>query len=149
MQFIASPAVNRMYSVLPLLGISLLGALLVLAMACFSLSREDESVRTPSGTFPRPPSMHQTPTISLRVSRTGAIALGGEEITDGALPAAWQRERTALRLLGSEPSAATVVVRADRDVATVKVQRLIEMAQRAGFTQCVLRPAEPPAVELH
>jgi len=144
MQFIVSPAVNRMPSVMPLLGVSLLSASLVLVMACFSLSREDEAVRLPTSTLPRPPRIRETPTISLRLSRQGAVTLGGQEIADGALAAAWQRERAALRLLGFEPPQATVIVRADRDVPTEKVQRLIEQAQQAGFAQFVLRLAEPP-----
>ena len=36
-----------------------------------------------------------------------------------------------------------VVVRADPDLPTDKVQQLIEKAQEAGFSRCVLRPAEP------
>ncbi len=72
------------------------------------------------------------------------MILAGQGIADGALAAAWQRERGALRVLGFEPSQATVIVRADPDVATDKVQQLIETAQEAGgFSQCVLKPAEP------
>ena len=85
--------------------------------------------------------VRETPTISVRLSRQGAVTLAGQAIADDALAAAWQRERAALRLLGFEPSQATVVVRADPDVPTDKVQQLIETAQEAGFSQCVLRPA--------
>ena len=140
----ASPYVaNRMPSVLPLLSVSLLPALLVLAMVCFSLSREEEFVRLPSSALARPPAVDETPLISLRLSRQGVVTLAGQGIADDALAAAWQREREAARLLGFEPSQATIVVRADPDVPTDKVQRLIETAQEAGFSRCVLRPAEP------
>ena len=61
MQFASPSAANRMPSVLPLLGVSLLPALLVLAMVCFSLSREEETVRLPTGTLPRPPMVRETP----------------------------------------------------------------------------------------
>jgi biopolymer transport protein ExbD len=142
MHFASSPTANRMPSVLPLLGVSLLPALLVLAMVCLSLSREEEVVRLPTGTLPRPPVVRETPIIAVRLSRQGTVTLAGEPIAGDALAAAWQRERAALRLLGFEPTQATVVVRADPDVPTDKVQRLIETAQEAGFAQCVLRPAE-------
>ena len=140
MQFTSPPVVNRMPGVMPLLGVSLLSALLVLAMVCFSLSREEETVRLPAGTLPRPPLVRDMPTISVRLSRQGAVTLGGQTIADAALATAWQGERAALRKLGFEPAQATVVVRADRDVPTDKVQRLIEKAQEAGFSRCVLRP---------
>ena len=44
MRFASPPAAVRLPSVLPLLGVSLLPALLVLAMVCFALSREEQSV---------------------------------------------------------------------------------------------------------
>lgn len=146
MQFTVPPAANRMPSVLPLLGVSLLPALLVLAMVCFSLSREEELLCLPTSTLPRPPIVRHPPVIAVRLSRQGALTLGGQPTADGAIAAAWQRERGALRLLGFEPSQATVVVRADGKLPTDKVQRVMETAQAAGFTQCVLRPmaASPP-----
>ncbi len=140
MQFASPSAANHMPSVLPLLGVSVLPALLVLALVCFSLSREEESVRLPTGALPRPPMVRETPVISVRLSRQGAVTLAGQAIADDDLAATWKREGAAVRLLGFEPSQATVVVRADPDVHTDKVQRLIEQAQEAGFTQCVLRP---------
>ena len=144
MQFTSPNIAARTPSVLPLLGVSLLPALLVLPLVCFSLSREEQSAGLPTGTLPRPPIVRETPRISVRLSRQGAVILAGQEIADGALAAAWQRERRALRLLGFEPAQATVVVRADPDVPTDKVQRLIETAQEAGFSQCVFRPVEAP-----
>ncbi|MGO9114930.1 MAG: ExbD/TolR family protein [Thermoguttaceae bacterium] len=146
MHFAFSPTVNRMPSVMPLLGVSLLPALFVLAMACLSLSHEEESIRLPTRTLPRPPMIRETPMIAVRLSQRGAVTLAGQAIAEDALSAVWQRERAAVRLLGYEPSQATIVVRADRDVLTDKVQRLIENAQESGFSQCVLRPADPPAV---
>ncbi len=144
MQFAHSPIVNRLPSIMPLLGVSLLPALLVLAMACLSLSHEEQSLRLPAAILPRPPLVRETPTIAVRLSQHGAVTLGGETIAEDALAAAWQRERGALRLLGFEPSQAMVAVRADGDVPTDKVQRLIEEAQQYGFSQSVLRPAGPP-----
>jgi biopolymer transport protein ExbD len=143
MQFLPPSAASRELSVLPLLSVSLLPALLVLAMVCFSLSREEQSVRLPVGTLPRPPIVRETPTIAVRLSRQGAVTLAGQGIADDALPTAWKRERGALQLLGFEPSQATVVVRADGDLPTDRVQRLIEQAQQAGFARFVLRGIKP------
>ncbi len=144
MQFIASHASNRMPSVLPLLAVSLLPALLVLAIACFSLSREEDLVCLPTGILPRPPIVRQSPTIRVRLSRQGTVILAGQPTAEGALAAAWQREGVAMRSLGFEPSQATVVVRADPDLPTDKVQHVIETAQAAGFAQCVLQQPRGP-----
>ena len=53
--YLTPPSAARTSSVLPLLGVSLLPALLVLPLVCFSLSREEQSVRLPTSTLPRPP----------------------------------------------------------------------------------------------
>jgi biopolymer transport protein ExbD len=143
MRFANSSIVNRLPSFMPLLGVSLLPGLLVLTMTCLSLSHEEQSLRLPTATLPRPPLIRETPTIAVQLSQQGVVTLAGEAIADDALATVWQRERGALRLLGFEPSQAMVVVRADRDVPTDKVQRLIEQAQQCGFSQSVLRPAEP------
>jgi len=138
------PAANRMPSVLPLLGCSLLSTLVVLATVCLSLSREEETVRFPTGTLPRPPTVRETATVSVRILQNGVVTFGGQAV-EGSMAAAWRRERAALQLLGLEPSQATVAVRADRDVPTDRVQRLMEQAQEAGFSRCVLRPADDSA----
>lgn len=144
MRFAFPSAADRALGVLPLLGVALLPGLLVLATVCSSLSREEETVRLPAGTLPRPPSIREMPTISLRMSRQGKVTIAGQAVADGTLATAWQRERSALQLLGFEPSQATVVVRADRDLPTAKIQELIEKAQEAGFSRCVLEPGDPP-----
>ena len=142
MRFVSPPAANRTLGVLPLLAVSLLPALLVLAAMCMSLKHEEESIRLPDGTLCRPPRVRQTPAIPVLLSRQGTVTLAGQTIAGETLAAAWQREQAALRLLGYEPSQATVIVRADRNVPIEQVQGLMETAQRAGFTQCVLRAME-------
>jgi biopolymer transport protein ExbD len=116
--------------------------LLVLTIACLTMSREDEAVRLPAGGLPRPPQVRETPTISVQLSRRGDTTVAGEAVADGNLAAVWQREAAAVRVLGFQPSQAVIVVHAVRDLPTGKVQQVIEAAQQAGFQQCVLRSAE-------
>ena len=143
MHFPLSRPVNRMPSVLPLLGVSLLGVLPVLVMACFALSREEQSVRLPTSTLPRPPVVRERPAISLRISQQGAVTVGGQTIADDDVAAAWQHECGALRLLGFRPSQATVVVRADPDVPIDRVQR--DRKSAGGRLHAMrMRPAESP-----
>ena len=142
MQFSSPPAVNRMPGILPLLGVSLLSASLVLAMVCFSLSREEQLIRLPAGTLPRPPMVRESPAIAVRLSRKARRDRGWPSDGRGQPRRGLQARAQIHRLLGFEPSQATVVIRADADVPTDKVQRLMEQAQEAGFSQCVLRPWE-------
>ena len=57
-------------------------------------------------------------------------------------------EGAVVRMLGFEPSQATVVLRAEPDEPTEAIQRLIEQAQQAGFRRCVLREAEEQRHEI-
>jgi len=138
MRFAVPTVVLRTPAVLPMLCVALVPAALVLAMVCTSLNRAEELVRLPTGVA-RPPTVRESPVISVRLSRQGAVSIAGQPVAVDARAAAWQRERAALRLLGFEPAQATLAVYADADVPTAMVQQLIEQAQQAGFQRCVLR----------
>ena len=90
MHFTSPAAATRMPSVLPLLGVSLLPALLLLATVCSTLSREEQTVRLPTGTLARPPAVSETPAISVRLSRQGDVTLAGQAVAGETLAAAWQ-----------------------------------------------------------
>ena len=133
--------------VLPLLGAALIPAVLVLALVCTSMNRAEELARLPGG-LARPPALRESPFISVRLARNGAVTIAGQAIAAEGNAAAWQREKAAMRLLGFDPSQATIVLRADPEVTTDIVQHLIEQAQQAGFQRCVLRDAEDKGHEV-
>ena len=142
MQF-TSPAASSRLTVLPLLGAALVPAVVVLALVCASLNRAEETVRLPAGAA-RPPAVLESPLISVRLSREGALGIAGQSVAAGAETAAWQREAAAVRLLGFEPSQATVIVHADPDTPTALVRHLIDAAEKAGFQKCALRGESEP-----
>jgi biopolymer transport protein ExbD len=137
----ADPKAGRSPIFLPLLGAALVPAVLVLALVCTSMNRAEELARLPAG-LARPPALRESPIISVQLGRNGAVTIAGQAVAADSLAAAWQRERAAVRLLGFEPSQATIVIRAEPEVTTEVVQHLIEQAQQAGFQRCVLREAE-------
>ncbi len=141
MRFAPAKVAFRPPVVLPLLGAALVPVVLVLALVCTSMNREEELARLPTG-LARPPALRETPIISVWLRRNGAVTIAGQAVAADALLAAWQRERVAVRLIGFEPSQATIVLRAEPEVTTDVVQHLIEQAQQAGFQRCVLRDAE-------
>ncbi len=141
MRFASAKVVVRTPVILPLLGAALVPAVLVLALACTSMNRAEELARLPTS-LARSPATRESPIISVRLMRNGAVTIAAQAVASDALAAAWQRERAAVRMIGFEPSQATIVLRAEPDVATDVVQHLIEQAQQAGFQRCVLREAE-------
>ena len=147
MQFASDKTASRQSAVLPLLGAALIPPVLVLALACMSMNRAEELARLPASAA-RPPATRESPIVSVRLSRNGAVTIAGQAVASDALAAAWQRERAAMRILGFEPSQAMVVLRADRDITTKAVQHLIEQAQQAGFQRCKLREAEEQSREV-
>jgi biopolymer transport protein ExbD len=138
MRFAAPTIATRTSIVLPFASAALVPAVLVLALVCTSLNRAEETVRLPV-VIARPPAVHESPSISVRLFRQGALTIAGQAVADTARVAAWQRESAAVRLLGFEPARATVAVYADPDVPTAMIQHLIEQAQQAGFQKCVMR----------
>jgi len=137
MRFIA-PTVPRRTTILPLLGVAMIPAVLVLVLVCASLNRAEELVRLPAE-MARPPAVRVSPVISVQLSRQGVLTIAGQTVAIDARAAAWQREQAAVRLLGFEPAQATVVLRGDPDVPAGTVQQVIEQAQQAGFQRCMLR----------
>jgi biopolymer transport protein ExbD len=138
MRFATPTVTTRTPAVLSILSIALVPAMLVLALVCTSLNRAEGIVRLSAGVA-HPPAVRESPLISVRLSRQGALTIAGQAVAENGRVAAWQRERAAVRLLGFEPAQATVNVYADADVRTELVQQLIEQAQQAGFQKCALR----------
>jgi biopolymer transport protein ExbD len=79
--------------------------------------------------------------ITVQVLASGLVLFGGDQMTVPALQGPLQRERNVLRrMLGKKKlSNATVVIRADREVASGKVQDVIRICQDIGFEKFVLR----------
>jgi biopolymer transport protein ExbD len=147
MRFVVPKPAGRALVVLPLLGAALVPAVLVLALACASMNRAEETARLPDGQA-RPPAMRESPVISVTLSRQGVVTIAGQPEPAEVLSAAWNRERKAVQVLGFQPSRATIALNVDPDVPIEAVQQLIEQAQRAGFQRCVLREAESQSHEL-
>src|SRR5689334_8526033 len=77
----------RSISVLPLVGVAMVPAVVVLTLACVSFNRAEETVRLPAGIMAQPPVVGESPNISLRISREGSVTLAGQVVADNARPA--------------------------------------------------------------
>jgi biopolymer transport protein ExbD len=145
MQFAKPSQVRRSLDMTPMIGIVFLVVIFLLVTLTFSLSRQDESIRLPWSELARPPATRLESPVTLQLTRDGTVLLGGREVAFGALPSLLETERNALEAQGRKPSQATVVLRADRDVPTGRVQEVVELGQRVGFERFVFRAQEPAA----
>ncbi len=125
---------SRSLSATPLLAVAFIPALVMLAFAGLSPLETAANSQSPASIQPVP--------LEIRIAADGSILFAGAEFADQSRPAlqhAWE----AIHKQGFDPASTLVIVRADREVATGNVQKVIASAQTIGFRRFVLRPARP------
>ncbi|MBN1395273.1 MAG: biopolymer transporter ExbD [Pirellulales bacterium] len=106
----------------------------------FSSAEQSELIRLPSSELAKPTEGALEMPITLQILSSGMVLFAGDQMTPDALQGALRRERDAIRnVLGRNIKNATIVIRADRDVATGVVQKIIRMCQDTDFERFVLR----------
>ncbi|MEN6405634.1 MAG: biopolymer transporter ExbD [Thermoguttaceae bacterium] len=106
----------------------------------FSSDEQSELIRLPASEIAKPASNAIETPVTLQVLASGLVLFGGDQMDPASLGGPLKREREMIqRVLGRDIKSATVVVRADRDVPTGKVQDVIRVCQNAGFERFVLR----------
>lgn len=108
----------------------------------FTQSEQHESIVLPTAALARPPEGPIESPITLHVTRTGNVILGGQELPLLGLPPHLIDESNALAARKKSPSDATIILRAHRDVPTGKVQDVIRVCQEKRFDRFVLRVME-------
>lgn len=142
MHFTKPQSIRCIPDLTPMIGIMFQVAIFLLLVLTYALRAQDEAIRLPGSELARPPvARHQSPVV-LQVTSRGTVILGAVELPMADVRPLLQRECGAVRFQGIEPARATVIVRADRGVPTGMVQELIELAQKVGFEQFVLRAQE-------
>ena len=101
----------------------------------FSDSEQHRSVVLPKAQLAKPRDKDLDPPLVIHVTRQGRATFKGQEY-DIAEMKSVLRNFAALREDATEK---TVVIRGDKDVATGKIQRLIEACQENGFEKFALR----------
>ena len=106
----------------------------------FSSDEQSELIRLPASEIAKPAEGALETPITIQVLSSGAVLFGGDLITPAALRGPLQREREMIKnVLGRNMKDATVVIRADRDVATGIVQEVIRVCQTAEFEKFDVR----------
>jgi biopolymer transport protein ExbD len=106
----------------------------------FAQVDQDERIKLPASQLAKPAeSSFETP-ILLQLTDDNTVLIGGDEVMVGELRPLLDRERRAIQATkGRSLENATVIIRADRQAKTGKVQQVIQAAQDSGFERFVLR----------
>jgi len=106
----------------------------------FADADQNERIRLPSSELAKPPDRPFESPITLQLTNRGTVLFAGEEVPVLGLKPLLLRERQMLEARQDRSaSQATIIIRADREAKTGKVQELIKICQETGFEKFALR----------
>ena len=105
----------------------------------FSEAEQDERIQLPLSQLAKPVEGAMETPITLHLTNSGSIIYAGELVAVRDIGAYLEREKGVMLDAGKEPSAATVIVRADGRAKTGEVQDIIRICQEKGFERFALR----------
>lgn len=108
----------------------------------FTQSEQNERVQLPASELAKPPKAPLEYPITLHVTKDAQVIVGGQEVPIEAIHPFLVKEKQALESEGRPQDDATIIIRADRDTETGKVQYLIQRCQDDGFERFALRARE-------
>jgi biopolymer transport protein ExbD len=105
----------------------------------FSEAEQDDRIQLPLSQLAKPVEGAMESPITLQLTNKGSVIYAGEMVAVGDIGTYLEREKTVMLDAGKEPSAATVIVRADGRSKTGEVQEIIRKCQEKGFERFALR----------
>jgi biopolymer transport protein ExbD len=101
---------------------------------------QDQRVNLPLSELARPPEVPYDEPLTIQLMSNETIVFAGDTLTREGLKSALLREAQIIKAHPEKKvSDVTVVIRADRNAATGKVQELIQVCQEAEFDTFALR----------
>jgi biopolymer transport protein ExbD len=109
----------------------------------FDAQEQDERIQLPSSQLAKPPEAPLETPITIQLTRTGSVILGGTVFADPAgIKPTLNNEKYVLESQNKDATSATIVIRAHKDAETGKVQDVIKVCQEVGFEKFTLRAKE-------
>lgn len=108
----------------------------------FSDNEQHEGIVLPTAQLAIPAEGPMEAPITLHIERSGRLRISGLDIEIEGLQPHLINEANSLLARNKSPSDATIIVRADRNVETGKVQDVIRICQENRFDRFVLRVKE-------
>jgi biopolymer transport protein ExbD len=107
---------------------------------------QDQRVNLPLSELARPPEVPYDEPLTIQLMSNETIVFAGDTLTRDGLKSALLREAQIIKAHPEKKvSDVTVVIRADRNAATGKVQELIQVCQEAEFDTFALRGKQSQA----
>jgi biopolymer transport protein ExbD len=105
----------------------------------FSEAEQDDRIQLPLSQLAKPVDGPVEKPITLQLTSKGSVIYAGELIGLQDVGGFLEREKSVMIDAGREPTAATVIVRADGSSKTGEVQEIIKICQEKGFEKFALR----------
>ena len=105
----------------------------------FSEAEQDDRIQLPLSQLAKPVEGAMESPITLQLTDKGSVIYAGELVAVSDIGTYLEREKTVMLDAGKEPSAATVIVRADGRSKTGEVQEIVRKCQEKGFERFALR----------
>jgi biopolymer transport protein ExbD len=105
----------------------------------FSEAEQDDRIQLPLSQLAKPVEGAMESPITLQLTNKGSVIYAGELVAVSDIGTYLEREKTVMLDAGKEPSAATVIVRADGRSKTGEVQEIVRKCQEKGFERFALR----------
>ena len=105
----------------------------------FTEAEQDQRIQLPTSQVAKPVENSDIDPLTLQLMEDGRVIYNGEPVALLALGDYLENEKALMLSASKEPSAATVVVRADGRAKTGEVQQIIRSCQEKGFYKFVLR----------
>jgi biopolymer transport protein ExbD len=108
----------------------------------FTEADQNERIKLPISELAKPPDAPLETPIFLHLTKEGVVIIGGHEVPMSGVKSYVTTEANVLKAKKQSPADATVIIRADADTATGKVQTLVQICQEAKFENFRLRAEE-------
>ena len=105
----------------------------------FTEAEQDQRIQLPTSQVAKPIENSDIEPLTLQLMEDGQVIYNGEPVALAALGDYLENEKAVMLAASREPSAATVVVRADGRAKTGEVQQIIRSCQEKGFDKFTLR----------
>ena len=105
----------------------------------FTEAEQDQRIQLPTSQVAKPVENSDIEPLTLQLMDDGRVIYNGEPVALAALGDYLENEKAVMLAASKEPSAATVVVRADGRSRTGDVQQIIRSCQEKGFDKFTLR----------
>lgn len=108
----------------------------------FTEAEQDERVQLPASELAKPPDAPPEHPLHLQMTSDGEVIIGAEVVPLAGIRPYLLSEAQALEYKNQQRSDATVIIRADANTPTGKVQELIQLCQEVRFERFALRARE-------